>query len=89
MKRFLLSQKHIVYTDPLEVRAGSTVRVLYNPSNTVLNGKPEVWIRCSFNRWTYQNGPLPPQKMVKEENGSHLEATGERGIPYKLSFCHG
>ncbi|XP_020109213.1 starch synthase 3, chloroplastic/amyloplastic isoform X2 [Ananas comosus] len=75
MKRFLLSQKHIVYTDPLEVRAGSTVRVLYNPSNTVLNGKPEVWIRCSFNRWTYQNGPLPPQKMVKEENGSHLEAT--------------
>ncbi|XP_073008814.1 starch synthase 3, chloroplastic/amyloplastic-like isoform X1 [Typha latifolia] len=75
MKKFLLSQKHIVYTEPLEVRAGSTVAVLYNPSNTVLSGKPEVWFRCSFNRWTHRNGPLPPQKMVNAENGSHLKAT--------------
>ncbi|KAL6843830.1 hypothetical protein ACP4OV_026401 [Aristida adscensionis] len=76
MRAFLLSQKHIVYTEPLEVRAGTTVDVLYNPSNTVLNGKPEVWFRCSFNRWTHPSGPLPPQKMVNAENGSHLRATG-------------
>lgn len=76
MRDFLLSQKHIVYTEPLEVRAGTTVDVLYNPSNTVLNGKPEVWFRCSFNRWTHPSGPLPPQKMVNAENGSHLRATG-------------
>ncbi|XP_062226816.1 starch synthase 3, chloroplastic/amyloplastic-like [Phragmites australis] len=75
MRAFLLSQKHIVYTEPLEVRAGTTVDVLYNPSNTVLNGKPEVWFRCSFNRWTHPSGPLPPQKMVNAENGSHLRAT--------------
>ncbi|KAF0892509.1 hypothetical protein E2562_016815 [Oryza meyeriana var. granulata] len=75
MREFLLSQKHIVYTEPLEVRAGTTVDVLYNPSNTVLNGKPEVWFRCSFNRWTHPSGPLPPQKMVNAENGSHLRAT--------------
>uniref|UniRef100_A0A0E0KVH1 starch synthase n=1 Tax=Oryza punctata TaxID=4537 RepID=A0A0E0KVH1_ORYPU len=75
MRDFLLSQKHIVYTEPLEVRAGTTVDVLYNPSNTVLNGKPEVWFRCSFNRWTHPSGPLPPQKMVNAENGSHLRAT--------------
>uniref|UniRef100_A0A0D9W9R4 starch synthase n=1 Tax=Leersia perrieri TaxID=77586 RepID=A0A0D9W9R4_9ORYZ len=75
MREFLLSQKHIVYTEPLEVRAGTTVDVLYNPSNTVLNGKPEVWFRCSFNRWTHPSGPLPPQKMVSAENGSHLRAT--------------
>ncbi|KAF8651227.1 hypothetical protein HU200_063474 [Digitaria exilis] len=75
MRAFLLSQKHIVYTEPLEVRAGNTVNVLYNPSNTVLNGKPEVWFRGSFNRWTHPSGPLPPQKMVKAENGSHLQAT--------------
>ncbi|CAL5070093.1 unnamed protein product [Urochloa decumbens] len=74
MRAFLLSQKHIVYTEPLEVRAGTTVDVLYNPSNTVLNGKPEVWFRGSFNRWTHPSGPLPPQKMVKAENGSHLRA---------------
>ncbi|XP_006652851.1 starch synthase 3, chloroplastic/amyloplastic-like [Oryza brachyantha] len=75
MREFLLSQKHIVYTEPLEVHAGTTVDVLYNPSNTVLNGKPEVWFRCSFNRWTHPSGPLPPQKMVNAENGSHLRAT--------------
>ncbi|TVU43141.1 hypothetical protein EJB05_09583, partial [Eragrostis curvula] len=75
MRMFLVSQKHIVYTEPLEIRAGTTVDVLYNPSNTVLNGKPEIWFRCSFNRWMHTDGVLQPQKMVKAENGSHLKAT--------------
>ncbi|KAG8385744.1 hypothetical protein BUALT_Bualt03G0077000 [Buddleja alternifolia] len=75
LKTFLLSQKHIVYTDPLDVQAGSTVTVFYNPSNTVLNGKFEIWLRCSFNRWTHRLGPLPPQKMLPSENSSHLKAT--------------
>jgi len=75
MRRFLLSQKHIVYTEPLEIRAGTTVDVLYNPSNTVLNGKPEVWFRCSFNLWMHPGGALPPQKMVKSRDGSLLKAT--------------
>ncbi|KAJ6807102.1 starch synthase 3, chloroplastic/amyloplastic isoform X1 [Iris pallida] len=73
LKRFLLSHKNIVYTDPLEVRAGKSVKVLYNPSSTVLSGKPEVWFRCSFNRWTHHNGPLPPQKMEPAENGVHVK----------------
>lgn len=77
LKSFLLSQKHIVYTEPLDVQAGSTVTVFYNPANTVLNGKPEVWFRCSFNRWTHHMGPLPPQKMLPAENGSHVKTTGE------------
>nr|AEL97582.1 starch synthase IIIa [Hordeum vulgare subsp. vulgare]AEL97586.1 starch synthase IIIa [Hordeum vulgare subsp. vulgare] len=75
MRRFLLSQKHIVYTEPLEVRAGTAVDVLYNPSNTVLNGKTEVWFRCSFNLWMHPSGALPPQKMVKSGDGSLLKAT--------------
>ncbi|KAK9151761.1 hypothetical protein Syun_010070 [Stephania yunnanensis] len=75
MKKFLLSQKHIVYTDPLDIQAGSSVTVFYNPSNTVLNGKPEVWFRCSFNRWTHRNGPLPPQKMLPADAGSHFKVT--------------
>ncbi|CAM0911045.1 unnamed protein product [Alopecurus aequalis] len=75
MRRFLLSQKHIVYTEPLEIRAGTTVDVQYNPSNTVLNGKPEVWFRCSFNLWMHPGGALPPQKMVKSKDGSLLKAT--------------
>lgn len=76
MKSFLLSQKHIVYTEPLDVQAGSSVTVYYNPANTVLNGKPEIWFRCSFNRWTHRLGPLPPQKMLPAENGTHVKATG-------------
>ncbi|XP_048230219.1 starch synthase 3, chloroplastic/amyloplastic [Ricinus communis] len=75
LKRFLLSQKHIVYTDPLDVQAGKDATVFYNPANTVLNGKSEVWFRGSFNRWTHRNGPLPPLKMVSADNGSHVKAT--------------
>lgn len=77
LRRYLLSQKHIVYTEPLDVQAGSMVTVFYNPANTALNGKPEVWFRCSFNHWAHRNGPLPPQKMVPAENGTHVKATGE------------
>ncbi|PWZ25342.1 Soluble starch synthase 3, chloroplastic/amyloplastic [Zea mays] len=79
MRMFLVSQKHIVYTEPLEIHAGTTIDMLYNPSNTVLTRKPEVWFRCSFNRWMYPGGVLPPQKMVQSENGSHLKATEEGG----------
>jgi hypothetical protein len=91
MRMFLVSQKHIVYTEPLEICAGITVDVLYNPSNTVLNGRPEVWFRCSFNRWMHPGGVLPPQKMVKAENGSHLKATGlsflRSCLLYYTFFC--
>ncbi|CAI9087174.1 OLC1v1021180C1 [Oldenlandia corymbosa var. corymbosa] len=75
LKTFLLSQKDIVYTEPLDVKAGTTVTIFYNPSNTVLNGKPEIWLRCSFNRWTHRMGPLPPQRMLPVEGGSHVKAT--------------
>lgn len=77
LKRFLLSQKHIVYTEPLDVQAGTTVTVFYNPASTVLNGKPEVWFRGSFNRWTHRMGPLPPQKMFPADHGSHVKTTGD------------
>ncbi|KAG5011257.1 hypothetical protein JHK87_019772 [Glycine soja] len=74
LKRFLLSQKHIVYTQPLHIQAGSTVTVFYNPCNTNLNGKPEVWFSCSFNRWTHCNGSLPPQKMLHTKYGTYAKA---------------
>lgn len=77
LKRFLLAQKNVVYTDPIEVQAGKIVTVLYNPSNTVLSGKLEVWFRFSFNHWTHPSGPFPPQKMEHAGNGTHLQTTGE------------
>ncbi|XP_010533814.1 PREDICTED: starch synthase 3, chloroplastic/amyloplastic [Tarenaya hassleriana] len=86
-ERFLLSQRHVIYTDPLDVQAGSSVTVFYNPSNTVLNGKPEIWFRCSFNRWTHRMGPLPPQKMIQSENGSHVKTTVRVPLDaYKMDF---
>ncbi|CAL1372657.1 unnamed protein product [Linum trigynum] len=75
LKKFLLSQKHVFYTEPVNVQAGSTVTIFYNPANTVLNGKSEVWFRGSFNRWTHRKGPLPPQKMSPAEDGSHVKTT--------------
>lgn len=88
LKTFLLSRKHIVFTEPLDVQAGSTVTVFYNPANTVLNGKPEAWLRCSFNRWTHRLGPLSAQKMVPDQDGPHLKATGDTQPPVWILILH-
>jgi len=77
LQRFLLSQKHIVFTQPLHVQAGSKITVFYNPCNTNLNEKPEIWFRHSFNRWTHRNGLFPPQKMLPSKNGTYVKAFGK------------
>jgi len=77
LQRHLLSQKHIVFTEPLHVQAGSTITVFYNPRNTNLNGKPDVWFRHSFNRWTHRNGLFPPQKMLSSKNDTYVKVSGE------------
>ncbi|KFK43443.1 hypothetical protein AALP_AA1G125900 [Arabis alpina] len=88
LKKFLLSQKDVVYTEPLEIQAGNPVTVFYNPSNTILNGKPEVWFRGSFNRWTHRLGPLPPQKMEAADDGSsHVTTTAKVPLDaYMMDF---
>ncbi|CAM8911981.1 unnamed protein product [Rhodiola kirilowii] len=75
LKAFLLSRKHIVFTEPLDIQAGSSATVFYNPNNTILNGKPEVWFRHAFNRWTHRMGPLPPQRMLPAENSSLVKTS--------------
>ncbi|XP_027922284.1 soluble starch synthase 3, chloroplastic/amyloplastic-like [Vigna unguiculata] len=75
LQRFLHSQKHVVFTQPLRVEAGSTITVLYNPCNTILNGKPEVWFTHSFNRWTHRNGLFPPQKMLSSNNETYVKTS--------------
>lgn len=88
LKKFLLSQRDVVYTEPLEIQAGRPVTVFYNPSNTVLNGKPEVWFRGSFNRWTHRLGPLPPQKMEAADDGSsHVKTSAKVPLDaYMMDF---
>eukprot|EP00897_Mesotaenium_endlicherianum_P010422 jgi/Mesen1/9408/ME000614S08673 len=74
-REFLQSQAHVIFTEPVDVRAGEDVTVMYNPANTVLNGYPEVWMRGSFNRWTHKSGCFMPLKMAPAPNGTHLQAT--------------
>ena len=74
---FLQSQAHVFYTEPAEPRAGESVRVFYNPNNTVLHGRERVWMRGSFNRWTHRTGCWQPIQMEPAPNGTHLMAEGE------------
>eukprot|EP00249_Psilotum_nudum_P022055 c28356_g1_i1 orf=2-3733(+) len=74
---FVRSQAHIFYTDPIDVHAGSPVTVFYNPSNTILNGKSETWIRGSFNRWKHKHGNFPPIKMEPTGMNAYLKAVVE------------
>ena len=46
-------REHVLYVDPPEPRAGQTVRVHYNPSNTNLATANEVYIIGGWNRWTH------------------------------------
>lgn len=57
-RRALLSK--FLYTQPVVPKAGQTVDVFYNPDHTSLRGRPEVWLRGSWNRWKHNElvGPL-------------------------------
>lgn len=81
------SQEHIFYTDPVDVQAGKEVTIFYNPSNTVLNGKPEVWLLVSFNRWTHRRGNLPLVKMLPVINTAFHKATSKIFCIRVSSFC--
>lgn len=81
LTRFWLSQKHIVYTEPSEIKAGRMVTLFYDPAHTVLNGKAEIWLRYSFNRWSHRSSLLSAQRMFPSGNGSHLQTTG------KIDLC--
>lgn len=56
------SQRKVLYTNPLVPKAGETCEVYYNPDMTVLSGRPEVYMRGSWNRWTHSHG-IPTTKM--------------------------
>lgn len=44
-------QRKFLFTEPMIPRAGEKVTVYYNPDNTVLRGRPDIWVRGSWNRW--------------------------------------
>jgi starch synthase len=79
-------REHVLYVDPPDPRAGDTVRVHYNPTNTSLTAANEVYIIGGWNRWTHAEN-IGPIKMVGAENSAHVSA--EFTIPmdaYKMDF---
>ena len=46
----LVALSQILYTHPVTPRAGEEAMVFYNPDITVLRGRPEVYLRASWNR---------------------------------------
>lgn len=56
-------QRTILYTRPVTPRAGRPVTVFYNPDTTVLKGRPEVWLRGSWNRRARPPASIPSIPM--------------------------
>lgn len=55
-------QRKVLYTNPLVPVAGQDVDVFYNPDMTDLRGRPEVYMRGSWNRWTHPSA-IPITRM--------------------------
>ncbi|PNW73956.1 hypothetical protein CHLRE_13g579582v5 [Chlamydomonas reinhardtii] len=45
-----------LYTVPLSPKAGQVVDVYYRPEATMLRGRPEIWLRASWNRGSANTG---------------------------------
>ena len=51
-------QSRFLYTHPITPVAGKPVDVFYNPDETALRGRPEVYLTASYNRGTHPGGCL-------------------------------
>lgn len=63
-KKRRAARYQFLYTIPLQPKAGQPVEVFYNPDLTALRGRPEIFMRGSFNRWRHSNA-LGPVKMTR------------------------
>jgi starch synthase len=73
-------QRKVLYTNPLVLRAGEPCDVYYNPDMTPLRGRPEVYVRGGWNRWTHPDS-IPTTK---------LEPAFSSGVGFlKVCYCWG
>ncbi len=63
--------RHVLFTDPVEIRAGEEVDIYYNPNNTLLAGSGQVFLRGGWNRWRHPRG-FGPVEMVPPAVGDHF-----------------
>lgn len=69
--------KHVLFTDPAVLEAGSSTTIYYSPNDTCLNGKEQIYIMGGWNRWSHKRklGPIPMKPPG--EGGTHWRATVE------------
>ncbi|WIA34022.1 hypothetical protein OEZ86_012404 [Tetradesmus obliquus] len=76
LKRRRENQQEFLYTLPVTPKAGQPLELFYNPDLTPLRGRPEIYVRGSFNRWRHGQR-IPPIKMESSMPGGigFLKAT--------------
>ncbi|CAG9465646.1 unnamed protein product [Pedinophyceae sp. YPF-701] len=67
-------QRHVLYTKPDKITAGSTVELCYNPQDTPLSGRQSVWVRGGYNRWTHKKSFGPIEMTPPKAGESHFTA---------------
>ena len=74
----------MLYTHPVTPRAARPVTVFYNPDATVLRGRPEVWLRGSWNRRA-----RPPPRSLPPPTCAPAPAAqiSTRRVVNELSTC--
>lgn len=63
------AQQEFLYTLPVTPRAGEKCDIYYNPDLTPLRGRPEIFARGAFNRWTHPNR-IPPTQLFPTMPGA-------------------
>ncbi|PNW82516.1 hypothetical protein CHLRE_06g282000v5 [Chlamydomonas reinhardtii] len=79
--------RHVLYTVPEVVEAGEEVTIYYNPRDTPLNGRQQLYLMGGWNRWTHKRSFGPVAMHPPEAGGEHWQATVM--VPkdaYKMDF---
>ncbi len=84
----------MLFTYPEVVEAGQEVTLYYNPRDTPLNGRQQVYVMGGWNRWTHKRhfGPIamhPPAEGEEHwqvgEQAVEAEGRGSGGVRYQFN----
>jgi len=68
--------RHVLFTTPGDVKAGSDVTIHYNPSNTNLNGSERIYLTGGYNRWRHKkNFTSIEMKAPSDEGQQHFTSS--------------
>ena len=82
--------RHVRTVPAGDPQAGSIVTVLYNPTDTALHGRTDVYIRGGFNRWRHDARKWGPTRM-RPASAQELEDASPAGgpVPPPAPGAHG